>query len=510
MYPLDDTIAAIATAPGVGGLAVVRVSGREAVAIADRVFAGRAPLAAAATHTLHHGWARAPRGAGALDEVVAAVFRAPASYTGEDVVELSCHGGRLPARAVLDALRAAGARLAGPGEFTLRAFLNGKLDLAQAEAVADLIHADTERARELAVSQLAGDLSRALATLADDLVDALAEIEARVDFAEDVGGVEVPAHVVARLESAHALLDRTLAGAAWARAVREGVRVPIVGRPNAGKSSVFNALLGEARAIVAAAPGTTRDRVSERIEVAGIPVTLSDTAGLRAAADPVEAEGVARAERALDEGRAVIWVIDGTAPLAADDRATAARLAGKRVLVALNKRDLGAAIGVAEIERALDGAAWCGVVETSAVREHGVDALRASLVELLEAEVADAAAGPVTAFAASGVPEAPGAAAVRVAAARSNGTGLEVATPPRRRVARSGVAGAVANPRHVDALDRARAALDRGLGAARSGAPGELVAADVREAVGAIGEVLGRSVGADVLDRIFARFCIGK
>jgi tRNA modification GTPase len=231
----DDTIAAIATAPGAAGLAVVRVSGPAALALADRVFRGAARLQDVATHTLHHGWAVG--GAGErLDEVVAGVFRAPRSYTRQDVVEFSCHGGRLPADGILRALLAAGARMAGPGEFSLRAFLSGRIDLVQAEAVADLIGAETRAARTLALAQLAGDLSRRLRGISDRLQDLLAEVEARVDFAEDVGGVEVPPHVSLALDAAAADLAELLRDAGYARAVREGARIPIVGRPNVGKS----------------------------------------------------------------------------------------------------------------------------------------------------------------------------------------------------------------------------------------------------------------------------------
>ena len=471
MTVLDDTIAAIATAPGAGGLAVVRVSGPRALVIGDAAFQGAAPLTHASSHTLHHGWAvwpEASAGAGAappsrrLDEVVAAVFRAPRSYTCEDVVELSCHGGEQPSRRVLGALLAAGARLARPGEFTLRAFLHGRIDLSQAEAVADLIDASTARAHDIALSQLAGGLRRAVDAMAERLTDAVAEVEARVDFAEDVGGIEVPPHVVEAIGSLDRDLASLLATAPWARAVREGVRVPLVGRPNVGKSSLFNALLGEARSIVTATPGTTRDRVSEAIEVAGVRVTLSDTAGLRDTEDAVESIGVARAREALAGAPLVLWVVDGASALDEEDRRIAAELAGLKVVVVLNKRDQPRAVAMAEVAALLNGAAG-PVVEVSATLGRGLDALRDAIAASLGA----------------------------------GGTG-------------EGIGIALGNLRHAEAVERARAALARAAGAASDRMPGEIVALELREALAALGEVTGRSVGEDLLDRIFAKFCVGK
>ena len=481
---VNDAIAAVCTAPGAAGLAVLRVSGPAALAIAGSVFRGGLPLGSAASHTLHHGWAWAPgsspgavetahasesngRGeARRLDEVIAAVFRAPRSYTGEDVVELSCHGGRISCQRVLDALIAAGARLAAPGEFTLRAFLNGRIDLAQAEAVADVIHAESEAAHELALAQLAGALSRRLERASERIADALAEVEARVDFAEDVGGVEVPSHVVMLIADLSAELRAMLASAAWGRALRDGVQLPLVGHPNVGKSSLFNALVGEERAIVTTLPGTTRDRVSEAVEIAGVRVTLSDTAGLRATADAVEAIGVRLARETLDRSRAVLWVVDGSAPLDPEARRTAGSFAGKRVLAALNKRDLGAVVPVPEIETLLAAAAWRRVVEVSATQGTGIEELRQAIIAMVGAEAGGRNAPPTMA--------------------------------------------ALSNPRHVEALRRAQQALDRAAGIAAAGEPGELVALELRDCLEAIGEVTGRSVDADLLDRIFGKFCIGK
>ena len=485
MLDLDDTIAAIATAIGAAGLAVVRVSGSSALAIADAVFEG-ARLSQAPGHTLHPGWAAWPQGtAGSgtdghpavghpasvvpagpqrtarvrLDEVVAAVFRAPRSYTRQDVVELSCHGGALSAGRVLAALLAAGARPARPGEFTLRAFLNGRLDLAQAEAVADLVHAETEGAHALALAQLRGELSRQLATISEALRDAVAEVEARVDFAEDVGGVEVPGHVLDRIAGAGSALAALLDGAVYGRALREGVRVALIGRPNVGKSSLFNALVGERRAIVTPHAGTTRDLVSEAIEVAGVRVTLADTAGLREGGDPAEREGVARARAALEESAVVLWVVDSSAPPDEEDRRVAAGLADRRVILALNKCDLPCAAGVGVLEASLGGGSFAAVA-TSATRGDGIAELRSALGRLL--------AGP------------------------------------------RGFAGVVASPRHAEALGRARGALGRAHAAAVAGAPGEVVSLELHEALQALGEVTGETVDEDLLERIFSRFCIGK
>ena len=460
---LGDTIAAIATGPGSGGLAVLRVSGPRAIAVAGALLAGGEPLDLAPDHSLRHAWAHWPdRPEQRIDEVVAAVFRAPRSYTREDVVELSCHGGPLTAQRLLDALRAAGARLASPGEFTLRAFLNGRLDLTQAEAVADLIQAETQAARELALSQLAGSLSKRLSEIEDRIADAAAEVEARVDFAEDVGGLEVPPHVREAIRGALAQLAALLEGSAWARAVREGLQVPIVGRPNVGKSSLFNALLGEDRAIVTSSPGTTRDRVSESVEISGVRIKLSDTAGIRDGEEPIERLGIERARAALRESRVAIWVLDSSVPLSVEDLAIAQQLAGRHVLAAFNKCDRESRLDRTAVAARLDGCQWRGV-EVSAITGVGLDALRANLADLAGVDRKGNSTGPVA-----------------------------------------------SHPRHVESLDRARAALARAARVAEAGESGEIVALEMRECLEAMGEVTGRRASEELLDRIFSRFCIGK
>jgi tRNA modification GTPase len=453
MIARTETIAALATPPGVSALAVVRLSGGEAVDVAGRVFRGRRPLGELPSRTLAYGHATDAGGA-PIDEVTAVVLRAPATATGEDVVELTCHGGTRSAPRLLTALFAAGARAARAGEFTERAFLHGRIDLAQAEAVADVIHAETDLAHRLAARQIEGALSRGLSAVAESLRDALAEIEARVDFAEDVDGVAVPAAVADALSQAEAALELLLAGADLGRRAREGARVVLAGRPNAGKSSLFNTLLGEDRALVTAEPGTTRDALAERLDLEGMPVRLLDTAGLREA-EAIEALGVERARRELDAADLVLWVVDGSRPETDEDRRAFTPLAGRPHVVARNKSDLPAAPQSVEPE---------GAVSVSALTGEGLPALRAAL-----------------------------AAALR--GGRPAGAAAEAL---------------VTNGRHIEALRQAREAIAAARQGARDKAPGELVAGDVRGALEALGEVTGEAVAPDLLERIFARFCIGK
>ncbi len=313
----DDTIAAIATPLGEGGLAVVRISGVEAFAVADKVFlpSGKSSLkpSAALTHTIHYG--KIVRQGATVDEVLLSVLRAPRTFTREDTVEISCHGGLLPAKLVLDTILENGARLAEPGEFTRRAFLNGRLDLAQAEAVADLIHSRTELALAAANEQLAGKLSQRINELRDEMMKTLAHVEAHIDFPDEDIAPETRAGLVKRLENGAAFMDELLRTANEGQILRRGIRAAIVGRPNAGKSSLLNQLLGHDRAIVSPIAGTTRDTIEETANIRGLPVVFIDTAGLREARDEIEVEGIRRSRETLAKAELILHVLDASEPL---------------------------------------------------------------------------------------------------------------------------------------------------------------------------------------------------
>src|ERR1017187_5310235 len=343
MFP-DDTIAAIATPLGEGGLAVIRLSGARAFAIADQSFlpVGKSSLkpSAAPTHTIQFG--KIVRDEKVIDEVLLAVLRAPRTFTREDTVEISCHGGILPAKLVLDAILENGARLAEPGEFTRRAFLNGRLDLAQAEAVADLIHSRTELALVAANEQLAGKLSQRINELRDEMMKTLAHIEAHIDFPDEDISPDTKDQLLKRLEHGVAFMDELLRTANEGQILRRGIRAAIVGRPNAGKSSLLNQLLGHNRAIVSPIPGTTRDTIEETANIRGLPVVFIDTAGLREAQDEIEREGIRRSRESFARAELILHVLDASEPLTASDHDFFSEFATKKQIVIRNKTDLAA------------------------------------------------------------------------------------------------------------------------------------------------------------------------
>jgi tRNA modification GTPase len=335
----DDTIAAIATPLGEGGIAIVRLSGPQSLAIADASFrpaskSGGAP-SAAPTHTIHFG--KIIRAGRVVDEVLLSVMRAPRTFTRQDVVEIACHGGLLPAKLVLDTVLENGARLAAPGEFTRRAFLNGRIDLAQAEAVADLIHSRTELAAAAAREQLAGKLSQRINRLRDDLMKILAHVEAHIDFPDEDIATETRGQLLERLRAASQFIDQLLRTAGEGRLLRRGIRAAIIGRPNVGKSSLLNQLLGRDRAIVSPLPGTTRDTIEETANVRGIPIVFIDTAGLRDGADEIEMEGIRRSRGTLATAELIVHVLDGAETLSEAEAAFLSEFAGRKRLLVRNK-----------------------------------------------------------------------------------------------------------------------------------------------------------------------------
>jgi len=454
-----DTIAALATPPGAGALAVVRVSGPEAVALVGKCFRGDRDLTGLAGYTAAHGCITSAEGA-VLDEVVAWVYRSPRSFTGEDGVEIGCHGGIVPARRVLERLGEMGARPAGPGEFTRRAFLNGRIDLAQAEAVADVIGARGSRAHELALSQLAGGLSRRVRELSSRVRSALARLEAHIDFGEDVPEAPDAGALRRELAGVREDLGRLVGSQATTRRWREGISLALLGRPNVGKSSLLNALLGYDRALVHEMPGTTRDVVDAQIEWGGVPVRLVDTAGIRREARTVERAGIEQSHREGTQADRILWVLDAGEGLTDLDREVGSRLDAARLHVVWNKIDL------------VDKPEANEVSEYSPIQTHLVSARTgAGLQDLMGTLLEELGGAP---------PE----------------------LDPETVV--------VVNDRHVNELSRAMSALERADAVLDDRHPAELGAADLQEALRALSAITGESAGHDLLDEIFQRFCIGK
>jgi len=478
---LEDTIAAIATPVGEGGLAVIRVSGPQTLAVADRSFLpvgknSRKP-SEATTHTIHYG--KVVRGGKQVDEVLLSVMRAPRTYTREDVVEITCHGGILSAKSVLDTVLENGARLALPGEFTRRAFLNGRLDLAQAEAVADLIHSRTELALSAANEQLAGKLSQRINQLRDDMMNVLAHVEAHIDFPEEDIAPETRGQLLSRLENAAVFMEELLRTANEGQILRRGIRAAIIGRPNAGKSSLLNQLLGHDRAIVSSIPGTTRDTIEETANIRGLPVVFIDTAGLREAQDEIESEGIRRSHQSLGTAEFILHVLDTSEPLTPEDEKHLAEFAGKKRILVRNKSDLPEKLNLAVLE---------GLVGVQASAGSG-DKPKLGLQP------------------SSGTP--------MVAVCCLTGQGIEQLKDAIKALVWSGEVKAemlevMINSRHQDALARARAAALQTLEALRADVSLDLVAVDLRIAVNAIGEIVGKTTTEDLLDAIFSQFCIGK
>jgi tRNA modification GTPase len=449
MHPPLDTIAARATPPGAGGIAVIRVSGPKALAVADRVFLGRHRPSRRPSHTLSHGRIADPRTGAMIDEVLLSIFRAPRSYTGEDVVEISCHGGLAASDAILRLLAGQGVRPAERGEFTRRAVLNGKLDLAQAEAIPELVQARSDQARARAVSQLTGVFSDRLERLRIRLQALQMQLVAALESGEDSpSGVE--RQIARNLRSAGRQLARLQQQAEAGPLLRQGALVVIIGKPNVGKSSLFNRLVGEERAIVTEIPGTTRDCLEASLEIDGMVLRLVDTAGWRTSTGKIEAIGKARAMRYAERADLLLVTIDGSVPLTREDEAVLAAAAGQRRIVVLNKSDL------ADGHRQNPRPNVRPRVRVSARNGTGIRRLSRLIVRAFSAACTDA--------------------------------------------------DFIANQRHREGLRRARTALE----SAQATPALDLQALEVGNAAGALDELLGRVTTEELLDRVFREFCIGK
>jgi tRNA modification GTPase len=455
----EDTIAAVATPLGEGGVAIVRISGPDAEAIANTVFVRKHNRnGKMRSHMLYHGSIRDSHTDRTLDHVLLTVMRQPQSYTGEDVVEIHCHGGAFLVRQILGLVLGQGARHAEPGEFTKRAFLNGRMDLSQAEAVLDLIRARTDKGVELAVQNADGLVSKWVGNLREELIDILVQVEAAIDFPEEEIELLQRDALIAKISALRKKLRIVLDTYEWARLYREGARVCICGRPNVGKSSLLNALLGDNRVIVSETPGTTRDVVEDSLNLDGLPVVLWDTAGIRETEDAVEKIGVRLSRDHIAKADAVIAVLDGSESMTEDDVAILINIDQAKSLIAINKSDLQHKIQLEKAPQILTNAMF---IRISAKEGSGIEDLKLKLRHLL------------------------------------------LGTPVESPVVLN-------NLRHRNSLLRGYEMLEIGIGALEQREPPEIIAVNLEEAKESLEEVVGMVTSEDVLERIFSNFCIGK
>lgn len=455
-----DTIAAISTPVGEGAISIVRLSGPEAVSIANQLFTGK-NLHDVASHTIHYGKILDPSADTVADEVMMSVMRAPKTFTCEDIVEINCHGGVVAVSRILEIVLENGARIAEPGEFTKRAFLNGRIDLSQAEAVMDVIQSKTDQAMNVALHQLDGKLSKLITELRQALIETIAHVEVNIDYPE-YDDVEEMSHELMNEKTSfvHGEIDRLLQVAKQGKILREGIKTAIIGRPNVGKSSLMNSLIQEERAIVTDVPGTTRDVIEEYVNVRGIPLKLIDTAGIRETEDIVEKIGVERSHQILAEADLVLFMLNNNEALTDDDREIFALLEDLNYIVIINKVDLERQIDWNEIKALTKDNA---MITTSLIEEKGIDNLEAALADLFFSS--------------------------------------EVATDE---------AAYISNVRHIQLLKQAKLALEDATNALELNMPLDIVQIDIRRTWEFLGEIIGDTASESLIDQLFSQFCLGK
>ena len=455
----DDTIAAVATAMGEGGIGIVRISGENALSILEKVFCS-VKNRPTENRKLTYGFVTDNFTGEKIDEVMAVYMKAPHSYTAEDVVEIQCHGSIVSLRKILALVLKNGARLAEPGEFTKRAFLNGRLDLSQAEAVIDLVRAKSDKTFDVALSQLEGSFSKKIKEIRSDLVDILVNITVNKDYPDEDIEVITYENLISGLGNVKAKVDSLLATADTGRILREGLNIAIIGKPNVGKSSLMNALLRETRAIVTEIPGTTRDTIEEALTIRNIPVKLTDTAGIRHTDDVIEKIGIEKSKESFNKADLVIFMVDNSRPLDDEDREIIEYIGDRKVLAVINKTDLENRLDISEIKRKLPNGIF---IETSMAREDGISRIEDEIENLVYG-------GKV----------------------KQNDSMM------------------VTNVRHKALLEEASSALRDAASMAGAGEALEFLEIDVNRAYEALGEIIGEAVNEDIINEVFARFCLGK
>lgn len=455
-----DTIAAISTPMGEGAIGIVRISGEEATVIADRLYTGSKKLIEVDSHTINYGHIKDPRTDQIVEEVMVSVLRKPKTYTKEDMIEINCHGGLTSVNRVLQLILNQGARLAEPGEFTKRAFLNGRIDLSQAEAVMDLIQAKTDRAMNVAMKQVEGKLSQRVQKLRQILLETVASVEVNIDYPE-YDADEITLELL-KEKSTHVQqeIERLLRTAEQGKILREGLATVIIGRPNVGKSSLLNSLVHENKAIVTDVPGTTRDVIEEYVNIRGVPLKLLDTAGIRDTEDVVERLGVERSRQLMIDAELILFVVNYNEQLTEADAELFNLVKDQDTIVIVNKRDLDEQIDMDEVKKLAGGHP---IVTTSLLKDEGVDELEEAIRDLF-----------------------------------FQGD-LE-----------SGDLSYVSNSRHIALLHQADQSITEALTAVENGMPVDMVQIDITKAWELLGEVIGDSVHESLIDQLFAQFCLGK